>query len=118
MTTTDFYKPFADYAKTSTDTMKALYAINMKTSKALFEKQFELIDILAASASEGAELLTDVTELDKLVPAQTKLAKETGEKVVAAAKSTQDIAAAYKADVTSLVEKSVEAAKATVKKAA
>jgi phasin family protein len=115
---TDFYAPFATLNKTATDTYKALYAINMKTAKAISEKQFEMLDIYAATFTEQLELLGDVKELDKLIPAQTKLAKSAGEKVVAAAKSTQDIATAYKADVTSIVEKSVESAKATMKKAA
>lgn len=114
----DMFEQFTKLNKTAAESLKALTDINVKAFKALTEKQYEIFNIYLDAGSQQVALASEANELDKLISAQTKLARDTGEKVVAVATSSQEIANTYKTELTSWVEKGVQTAQSTVKKAA
>lgn len=114
----DIIEQFNKLNKTAAESLKALTDINVKAVKALSEKQFEIFNICLEAGSQQVALASETNEMDKLINAQVKLARDTGEKVAAAAASSQEIANTYKTELTSWVEKGVQTAQSTVKKAA
>lgn len=115
---TDYMKQITEFNKTAAESLKALSDINVKAAKALSEKQYEIFTTVLDAGSKQFALAAEAKDAAKLVAAQSKLAKETGEKVVAIAGSTQPIAETYKTELTSWVEEGVKTAQAAVKKAA
>ena len=116
--TKDIIKQITEINQTAAVSVKALTDINTKAVKAIFEKQSEIFNIVLEAGTKQVSLATEAKDAGKLVAAQTKLAKETGEKVVAIAGSTQAITETYKTELTGWVEAGVKTAQATVKKAA
>ncbi len=116
--TNDFIKQVTDMNKTTAASFKALTDINTKAVQAMFEKQSEIFNTVLEAGKTQVALTADAKDATKLVEAQTKLAKKTGEKVVAIAGTTQAIAETYKTELTSWVEAGVKTAQATAKKAA
>ncbi len=115
--TNDFIKQVTDMNKTTAASFKALTDINTKAVKAMFEKQSEIFNTVLEAGKTQVSLTAEAKDVTKLVEAQTKLAKITGEKVVAIAGTTQAIADTYKTELTSWVEAGVKTAQATAKKA-
>ncbi len=116
--TNDFIKQITEMNKTAADSVKALADINTKAVKAMFEKQSEIFNIVLEAGQKQVSLTAEAKDAAKLVAAQTKVAKETGEKVVAIASSTQEIAESYKNELTGWVEAGVKTAQTAAKKAA
>ncbi len=114
----DIIEHFTKMNKSAAESVKALADINVKTVKALSEKQFEIFNAVLDAASKQFSLATEVKEPAKLIEAQTKLAKETTEKVTAIASTTQEIAESYKTELTGWVEKGLKTAQTAAKKAA
>jgi len=116
--TNDYIKQITEMNKTAADSVKALTDINTKAAKAMFEKQSEIFNSVLEAGQTQVSLISEAKDAAKLVAAQTKVAKETGEKVVAIANSTQAIAESYKTELTGWVEAGIKTAQAAVKKAA
>ncbi len=116
--TNDFIKQITEMNKTTAASVKALTDINTKAVKAMFEKQSEIFNVVLEAGQKQVSLTSEAKDANKLVAAQSKVAKETGEKVVAIAGTTQAIAEAYKTELTSWVEAGVKTAQAAAKKAA
>lgn len=114
----EFIDQITEANKTAAKSFKALTDINVKAVRAFSEKQAEIFNIYLDASSQQVSLVADAKEADKLFNAQAALARTTGEKVVAVANSTKDIAESYKTELTSWVEDGVKTAKSAVKKAA
>lgn len=114
----DIIEQVTQLNKIAADSFKVLNDINVKAVRALTEKQVEIFNIYLDASSQQVSLVADAKEADKLINAQSALARTTGEKVVAVATSTKDIAESYKTELTSWVENGVETAKTAAKKAA
>lgn len=114
----DFVKQITEFNKTAAETVKALSDINVKAVKALSEMQYKIFNIVLDAGSSQIALATEAKDAGKLIAEQTKLVKETGEKVVAVAGTSKDIAETYKAELTDWVEEGVKTAQASVKKVA
>jgi len=116
--TNEFFSTLSGNGQVAYQSIQELGAINSRVLNKLAEIQFNFAKLGIESSVEQARLLADISSYEDLLSAETDLASEYGDKVMALTLETTEIMSMSRDALIGWVEKQFEEGSKTVVKAA
>lgn len=106
----DLMKQWSEINQNIVNSMKKLGEINTQVMQKMTERQIAVMNAYMEGVSKQLEAMKDAKSSQDMMALQAQLAKEFNEKVMENAQETMDLLVQTRTDLTSWVEKGMEAA--------